>query len=48
MSDISDGRALLAAAPVWVGLPENPHASLAAIPCLLPSFPVRRAAPGSE
>ena len=39
---------MLAAAPVWVGLPENPPASLAAIPCMLPSFPVRRAVLGLE
>jgi len=48
MSDIQDGRSLLAAAPVWAGVPVETSASLAALPCLLPSFPLRRGAPGSE
>ncbi|MGP8077083.1 MAG: hypothetical protein ACLQD8_01245 [Thermoplasmata archaeon] len=48
MSDIPDERALLAAAPVWVGLPHEPSTSLAALPCLLPSFPSRRGLAGQE
>jgi len=48
MSDTHDGRKILAAAPVWVGVPLPPPTSLAALPVLLPSFPDRRWKPGRE
>ena len=48
MSDMSDGRALLAAAPVSVGVPYEAVSSLAALPCFLPAFPLRRGVPWPE